>query len=76
MELTLDDYLAEFDQWKGRAADKRKAREDANQPAFNDDSLIRMEKLIGHPLPRLAPGETPRARLSSLGQETDPPCRS
>lgn len=72
MELTLDDYLAEFDRWKERAADKRKAREDAKQPAFNEESLIRMEKRIGQPLPRLAPGETPRTRLSALGEPADP----
>lgn len=57
MELTLDDYLAEFDRWKERAAEKRKAREDAKQPAFNDESLSRMEKRIGQLLPRVAPGE-------------------
>lgn len=57
MELTLDDYLAEFDRWKERAAEKRKAREDTKQPAFNDDSLSRMEKRIGQPLPRVAPGK-------------------
>jgi hypothetical protein len=56
MELTLDDYLAEFDRWKERAAVKRKAREDANLPAFNDDSLIRMEKRIGKTLPKATPG--------------------
>lgn len=54
--MTLDDYLIEFDRWKERAAEKRKAREDAKQPAFNDESLSRMEKWIGQPLPRLAPG--------------------
>lgn len=61
MEVTLDDYLAEFDRWKERAADRRKALEDAKQPAFNDESLIRMEKRIGQALPRLAAGEMPRA---------------
>lgn len=73
MELTLDDYLAEFDRWKERAAEKRQARQDANQPESSDESLIRMEKLIGHPLPRLAPGESPRTRLSSRGEPADPP---
>ena len=68
MDLTLDDYLAEFDRWKERAAAKRKAREDANQPAFNDESLVRMEETIGHPLPRLAAGETPRAGLPAPGE--------
>jgi hypothetical protein len=63
MELTLDDYLAEFDRWKERASAKRKAREEANQPAFNDDSLIRMEQRIGRTLPRVTPGETPGAGL-------------
>lgn len=57
MELTLDDYLAEFDRWKERAADKRKAREEAKQPVFSEESLIRMEKRIGESLPRAAVGE-------------------
>ena len=72
MELTLDDYLAEFDRWKERAADKRKARQDANQPAVDDESLIRIEKMIGQPLPRLAPGETPHARVSPPGEPAEP----
>jgi hypothetical protein len=68
LELTLDDYLAEFDRWKESAADKRKAREGAKQPAFIDESLIRMEKRIGQPLPRVAPGETPHSGLSAPGE--------
>lgn len=64
MELTLDDYLAEFDCWKECAADKRKTREEAKQPAFNDDSLIRMEKRIGQPLPRVDPGKISLAGIS------------
>jgi hypothetical protein len=71
MELTLDDYLAEFDRWKERAAEKRKAREGAKQPAFNDESLIRMEKRIGQPLPRVAPGKTLEAGLSAPGEPAE-----
>ncbi|HEX5443408.1 MAG TPA: hypothetical protein VFW87_06255 [Pirellulales bacterium] len=71
MELTLDDYLVEFDRWKERAADKRKAREDAKQPAFNDESLTRMEKRIGQPLPRVASGEMPGAGVSAPGEPAD-----
>ncbi|HET6882790.1 MAG TPA: hypothetical protein VFI31_21660 [Pirellulales bacterium] len=73
MELTLDDYLAEFDRWKERAADKRKAREDAKQPAFNEESLVRMEKRIGQPLPRMANGETPLAGVSAAAGEPAQP---
>lgn len=57
---------------KERAAEKRKARQDASQPAFNDESLLRMEKMIGQPLPRLAPGETPHARLPTPGKPAEP----
>lgn len=71
MELTLDDYLAEFDRWKERAAEKRKTREDAKQPVFNDESLARMEKRIGQPLPRPAPVNTPPTGLASPGMPAD-----
>lgn len=71
MEVTLDDYLAEFDRWKERAADKRHARQDAKQPAFNDESLIRMDRRIGQPLPRVAAGEMPSAGLSAPGKPAE-----
>jgi hypothetical protein len=73
MELTLDDYLAEFDRWKERAADKRKAREDGNQPAFSDESLIRMEERIGQPLPRVAPSELRCAGTSAPREPAQAP---
>ena len=60
--------LAEFDRWKECTADKHKAREGAKRPAFNDESLIRMEKRIGQRLPRLASGETSRAGLLAPGE--------
>lgn len=34
---------ADLGRWKERADDKRKAPEDAKQPAFNDASVMRMK---------------------------------
>lgn len=67
MELTLDDYLAEFDRWKEKAAAKRKAREDAMQPAFNDDSVARMEKRIGQSFPRAT--QNPSSGMTSTATD-------
>ena len=73
MELTLDDYLAEFDHWKEKAAAKRKAREDAMQPGLNDDALIRFEQRIGETLPRVPPDASSGAPPTATDKSDDAP---
>jgi hypothetical protein len=52
MEMTLDDYLAEVDRWKERAAARNAARQRASEGGRTDDSIKWLEKKLGRNLER------------------------